>query len=111
MKKLCCMLLTTIMVFGLAVSVAANGIVADSNAILLMESNEEKVYCTATVEDSFEDDCVLVVIDHVNSMRDIPFTPAHFPGIDVKSVTSLTSPIQPLFTDSTTTEEAGSCLF
>lgn len=32
---------------------------------------EEKIYCEATLEDDFSDDCVLVVIDHHRSMNSL----------------------------------------
>lgn len=67
---------------------------------------EEKTYCTATLEDNFADDCVIVVIDHSNSITDRVFTMSDFPGVDVKAITYLTSPITPLFEESETEEEA-----
>ena len=66
---------------------------------------EEKVCCTATLEDDFSDDCVLVVIDHANSIIDRVFTASDFPEVDVKTITYLTSPITPLFEESETEEE------
>lgn len=67
---------------------------------------EEKTYCTATLDDDFADDCVIIVIDHANSIVDRVFTASDFPGIDVKEITYLTSPITPLFEESETEEEA-----
>ncbi len=83
---------------------ANNDIMEDENS--LNSYSEEKVYCTATMEDSFNDDCVLVVINHENSIIDRTFTASDFPGVDVKKITFLTSPITPLFEESETEEEA-----
>lgn len=84
-----------------------------ANTSMINEANrisdsilEEKVYCNATLEDDFTDDCVLIVIDHKNSIVDRIFTADDFPGVDVKEITYLTSPITPLFEESETEEEA-----
>ena len=46
----------------------------------------EKVICTATIEDNFADDSVLVVINKEYSKKDTVFTASHFPAIQVDEV-------------------------
>ena len=94
-------ILQSVCISSFANSSMLNEVNGLSNSIL-----EEKVYCNATLEDDFTDDCVLIVIDHENSIVDRIFTASDFPGVDVKKITYLTSPITPLFEESETEVEA-----
>lgn len=108
-KKFLSIIIVIIIVFQIApiVVFADNSSNDDvSNVIISDISVEEKTYCTATLEDDFADDCVLVVIDHFNSMADRIFTANDFPDVDVKKIVYLTSPIAPLLEESETEEEA-----
>ena len=106
-EKFFASIISVIMVFQiLPISVSADNSIAVSESIANDSGQEEKVYCTATIEDNFADDCVLVVIDHANSIVDRVFTADDFLDVDVKEITYLTSPITPLFEESETEEEA-----
>ncbi len=106
LKKGISIVISVIVAFQLMpMTVFANNDIAEDE-ILLNSYSEEKIYCTATMEDSFNDDCVLVVINHENSIIDRTFTVSDFPGVDVKKITFLTSPITPLFEESETEDEA-----
>ncbi len=109
MKKFLSILVATIFLLQLIViQTFANDLIVEKT-LMSMETNtvtEEKVYCTATLDDDFADDCVLIVIDHANSIVDRIFTKVDFPGVDVKEITYLTLPITPLFEESETNEEA-----
>ena len=78
MRKLFCILTTVILL--LSVSVFA---FADSD-------KEEKVYCTATLEDDFTDNCVLVMITNKESLNLKLHTTADFPEVKLASVQDLT---------------------
>lgn len=108
-EKIFAIIISVIMFFQLLpISVSAD------NSIVVLESTandscqEEKYYCTATIEDDFADNCVIAVIDHTNSIVDRIFTADDFPDVDVKEIIYLTSPITPLFEESKTDEEAQS---
>lgn len=81
---------------------------ATETGIGLSESktpSSDKVICTATLEDHFADDTVLVVINKEYSKRDTVFTASHFPTVQVDAVRNITSPIGDLFKESRTEEE------
>lgn len=108
MKKFLSIIIAVIIVLQTTsiVVFADNSINDDVNSVIVSDiSVEEKTYCTATLDDNFADDCVIIVIDHENSIVDRIFTSADFPGVDVKEITYLTSPITPLFEESETEEE------
>lgn len=52
--------------------------------------NEEKMYCTATLEDNFFDDCVHVVMKNAASLASFDYDATDFPEISCTSVTNLT---------------------
>ena len=52
---------------------------------------EEKIYCTATLEDDFADDCVLVVITNIASLKFKKYTAADFPEIQCIAVQDLST--------------------
>lgn len=49
-----------------------------------------KIYCTATIEDNFADDCVLVVLTNEASLSPNDYTAADFPEISCIGVSNLT---------------------
>lgn len=52
--------------------------------------SEEKVYCTATIDDDFTDDCVIVVLQSSISGVNKVHKPEFFKGVDVESIEDLT---------------------
>ena len=54
------------------------------------ELEEQKILCTATIEDEFAEDKVLVVLNHKASMELKTYTPSDFPEIDCEEVEDLT---------------------
>lgn len=107
LKKIFAIIISVIICFQiLPLSASAENPIVVSETTVNDSGQEEKYYCTATIEDNFTDDCVLIVIDHANSIVDRIFTEADFPGVDVKEIIYLTSPITPLFEESKTDEEA-----
>ena len=109
LKKIFAIIISVIIFFQLLpLSASADNSIAVSESIVNDTCQEERYYCTATIEDNFADNCVLVVIDHANSIVDRVFTADDFPDVDVKEITYLTSPITPLFEESETNEEAQS---
>ena len=54
---------------------------------------EEKIYCTATLEDEFVDNHIMVVITNIASLtyKDKNYTPKDFPEIQCTEVNDLTS--------------------
>lgn len=50
---------------------------------------EDKIYCTTTIEDEFDDDCVLVVIDKYNSEINKKYDLNFFGAQEIKSITDL----------------------
>ena len=57
--------------------------------------SDEKVYCDATLEDDFVDDCVVIVINKEYTHKRIDFTPSHFPGVKISSIRSVMSLSKP----------------
>ena len=79
MRKLFCFL--SVIVILLTVSVFAFG----------TTHTEEKVYCTATLEDDFAEDSVLVMMTNKASLELKMHTPADFPEVRCIAVNDLSS--------------------
>ncbi len=60
---------------------------ADDNAALV---DEEKIYCKATIDDDFEDDKVIVVLKHSESMEFKDYSVSDFPQVQATAVNNLT---------------------
>lgn len=61
-----------------------------TNDEAIVNDDEEKIKCNATLEDDFEDDSVLVVLKHRKSMELEKYTQEDFSSVAAKSVSDLT---------------------
>lgn len=52
---------------------------------------EEKLYCNATLDDDFTDDCVLVMLFNEQSLKLLTYTPDDFPVDNISEVKDLTT--------------------
>ena len=109
MKKLFALLLCLALVVSLVgcgggkesdtdVSSAQNSINPISNTDVTTTDtvqSDEKVYCDATLEDDFADDCVMIVLNKEYTHKRIDFTPSHFPGVEISGIESLMSLSKP----------------
>lgn len=83
-RKTLCFVLSVILIITSMMSVRANesGVGRENSKSISLD----KKICTATIEDNFADDSVLVVINKEYSKRDTVFTASHFPAIQADEV-------------------------
>lgn len=86
MKKLCCLLAVSL---AFAQMVSAGDLQPDKETVAV----SEKVYCSATLEDDFLDDSVIVVINKEVSNQKQQFTVADFELSTVSEVKNLTGDV------------------
>jgi len=82
MKKIISLFLTLGLFVSLAIPLSVHGIEAPT---------ESKVYSTATINDDFETDSVMVVLKRANSVINKMWQPSDFKGISIKSIEDLTA--------------------
>ena len=91
-------LLICVLIIVPTFSVSAENDFADGEIILgkkgeseKVETNDEKIYCDATIEDDFANDCVLVVLDkNVGGINKV-HSKSFFNSVGIKSITDLTA--------------------
>ena len=92
-RKLICILLSVVLILGLSGSAFA--VVFESISIGTVDTVEgivePKVYSTATLEDDFADNRVVVVLNNAASLKLKTYTAADFPEIQCKSVEDLST--------------------
>ncbi len=92
-SKLLCVLLAIVLVIGLSGSGFAITIEEDAEATIGTEKDvpEEKIFSTATLEDDFADDRVIISLTNAASLKLKDYTAADFPEIQGVSVEDLTT--------------------
>ena len=91
-SKLLCVLLAIVLILGLSGSGFAISLDENSDATIVTEYiSEEKVYSSATLEDDFADDRIIVSIKHTDSLKLKTYTAADFSEIKGVTVEDLTT--------------------
>lgn len=62
--------------------------------VLAHTASEEKIYCTATIEDEFADDRIIITLNKNESKKLKDYTPEDFPEIELSSIQDLTFPVK-----------------
>lgn len=72
-KHILSVVLAVFLILSVTSPVLGASINADASVAVVAGIEEEKMFCTATVEDDFEDDKVIVVLNNIASLEKIRF--------------------------------------
>ena len=91
--KMLAILLTIALLFSLftGCQVSPQGQSSEETTEPVLGIEEEKIYCTAALEDDFADNRVLIVLTNIASLKLKTYTPEDFPEIQCASVSDLST--------------------
>ena len=92
-RKLICILLSVVLIFGLSSSALALAFESVSIGTISTTEGivEPKIYSNVSLEDDFADNRVMVVLNNAASLKLKTYTSADFPEIQCKSVNDLST--------------------
>ncbi len=90
-KHILSLILVVIMIFCATGPVFGANLHAGASAAAVIGVQEQKSFCSATMDDDFEDDKVIVVLNNITSLNCKTYTTSDFPEISCSDVEDLSS--------------------